>query len=223
MPLGETMQGLLASSAAGFVSRVICHPIDTLKARLQAPQLGAPRHGLYRGLTAALVGGVPATCMYLTSYELCKKTLSATPVLEDSPFAVYFVSGMAAEACSCTIFVPTDVIKERLQVQGAASGYNYRGSWDALRQILAQEGARGLYRGYGASLLSYGPFSALYFAFYEHLKAARWLGGGGGGGGSGSGSGGRGEDGAFLDNLYRYAARTHAHAATLRRQQIHNN
>jgi WD40 repeat protein len=28
----------------------------------------------------------------------------------------------------------------------------------------------------GASLLSFGPFSALYFAFYEHLKAARWLG-----------------------------------------------
>lgn len=32
------------------------------------------------------------------------------------------------------------------------------------------EGARGLYRAYGATVMSFGPFSALYFLFYEMLK-----------------------------------------------------
>ena len=32
------------------------------------------------------------------------------------------------------------------------------------------EGARGLYRAYGATVMSFGPFSALYFLFYEKLK-----------------------------------------------------
>jgi len=182
-------EGLLASCVAGFASRVICHPIDTLKARLQAAQGSMPSGagGLYRGLTAALIGGVPATCLYLSSYELSKKTLSSTPVIQDSPFAVYFVSGILAEGVSCSVFVPTDVIKERLQVQGSASPYKYKGSFDALRQIMSQEGLRGLYKGYGASLLSFGPFSALYFVFYEGLKKKLHTQHGG----------------SFLDNLYR--------------------
>jgi hypothetical protein len=32
------------------------------------------------------------------------------------------------------------------------------------------EGARGLYRAYGATVMSFGPFSALYFMFYEYAK-----------------------------------------------------
>jgi hypothetical protein len=29
---------------------------------------------------------------------------------------------------------------------------------------------RGLYRAYGATVMSFGPFSALYFLFYEKMK-----------------------------------------------------
>lgn len=32
------------------------------------------------------------------------------------------------------------------------------------------EGIRGLYRAYGATVMSFGPFSALYFLFYEYIK-----------------------------------------------------
>jgi len=39
-------------------------------------------------------------------------------------------------------------------------------SWDALRMILRTEGRRGIYKGYAATLASFGPFSALYFVFY---------------------------------------------------------
>ena len=41
-------------------------------------------------------------------------------------------------------------------------------------QIMVYEGIAGLYRGYGATLASFGPFSALYFVFYERVRG--WAG-----------------------------------------------
>ena len=78
---------------------------------------------------------------------------------------------------SCVVFVPVDVVKERLQVQRSshvvgslqATGTPYKGSLHALRTIFVEEGIRGVYKGYGATLMSFGPFSALYFLFYEQV------------------------------------------------------
>lgn len=101
-----------------------------------------------------------------TTLEHGKPTLS-----HSQEFAVHFMAGMLAETVSCIIYVPVDVVKERMQVQRKASiGYHYNGSWDALRQIAKAEGMRGIYKGYGATLASFGPFSALYFMFYEQCK-----------------------------------------------------
>ncbi|GMF13779.1 unnamed protein product [Phytophthora lilii] len=85
---------------------------------------------------------------------------------------------MAAEALSCVLWVPIDVIKERMQVQGqsstasgAARKIYYRNTLDAVQTIARTERLSGLYKGYVATLLSFGPFSALYFMFYEKAKA----------------------------------------------------
>jgi hypothetical protein len=65
------------------------------------------------------------------------------------------------------------VIKERLQVQSTKQlGYRYNGSFDAFRTILRQEGAYALYKGYFATLFSYGPFSAIYFGMFEEVSQA---------------------------------------------------
>lgn len=37
---------------------------------------------------------------------------------------------------------------------------------------MSTEGIRGIYRGYGATIASFGPFSALYFMLYEQCKGA---------------------------------------------------
>ncbi|RYH29834.1 solute carrier family 25 protein [archaeon] len=71
---------------------------------------------------------------------------------------------------SCIFFIPVDVVKERLQVQSTCNtGYQYRGSLDAFATILRQEGFRGLYKGYWATLFSYGPFSSIYFWIFEEV------------------------------------------------------
>ena len=48
--------------------------------------------------------------------------------------------------------------------------YNYSNDIDAVKQILRHEGVWGIYKAYGATVFSFGPFSALYFLFYENLK-----------------------------------------------------
>ncbi len=121
--------------------------------------------------------------LYLCGYDFFKDSLSGrlsdpSPLNGASSPLIHLSAGMLAETLACVIYVPVDVIKERLQVQQRQSHnnnsshhqHNYRGSWDACRTILRQEGVRGIYKGYFATLASFGPFSALYFACYEQAK-----------------------------------------------------
>jgi len=184
---------LLSGATAGAVGKILFHPIDTCKSQVQAAgssvssAVGAFRQtlakggvlGLYRGIGAVLIGGTPATMIYLTSYETIKKEMtliSNTSSIKIPDYAIHFSCGMAAEAISCIVFVPVDVVKERMQVYQtfdktpSNAGLIYRNSWDSFRKILSKEGVGGIYRGYGATLLSFGPFSALYFVGYEKAK-----------------------------------------------------
>ena len=178
----------LSSFISGGVARCIVHPLDTLKAKIQIQQspkssefLSISRSfymtmnteglkGLYKGLNIAVLGSLPATCIYFTTYELSKNALTQSEIFGKNPFFVYFWSGIAAETVSCVFFVPIDVIKERLQVQENLKLYNYNGTLDAFRTILRSEGVRGIYKAYGATVASFGPFSAFYFLFYEKFK-----------------------------------------------------
>jgi hypothetical protein len=100
----------LSSASAGLIGRFICHPIDTLKAKLQVTDTRTLRDvmsstwrteglsGFYRGLGAVLIGGVPGVCVYLTTYEFCKDRLNQTRVGSQNLFLVYMTSGMISEA-----------------------------------------------------------------------------------------------------------------------------
>ncbi|KAF0722446.1 hypothetical protein Ae201684_018448 [Aphanomyces euteiches] len=178
---------MLGSAMAGILARVVCHPLDVAKANLQATgqtifqnsshvlrhtfQLEGMR-GLYRGFGVILLGSAPATCMYLTSYEESKKLLETNDTFKQSLFLTSFTAGIMAEAVSCVLWVPIDVIKERMQVQSKSKGaFYYKNTIDAATTIVRTEGLRGMYRGYGATLWSFGPFSAFFFLFYEKNKS----------------------------------------------------
>eukprot|EP01060_Flectonema_neradi_P004876 TRINITY_DN13203_c3_g1_i1.p1 TRINITY_DN13203_c3_g1~~TRINITY_DN13203_c3_g1_i1.p1 ORF type:complete len:218 (+),score=17.60 TRINITY_DN13203_c3_g1_i1:56-709(+) len=181
------MDVVIASTTAGFVSRMCCHPIDTCKARIQSAQSGPKMNlkssfshilrtegisGLYRGIGIAAVGSAPAGCLYLSTYEFSKSTLASLGLGDNMRFLPDFASGFIAETVSCCLWVPIDVIKERLQVQGKDVSGRYSGSLDAIRVIAKTEGVGGFYKGYLSTLASFGPFSAFHFLFYEQLKTA---------------------------------------------------
>lgn len=155
---------MLGSAASGMLARLPMHPIDTVKARLQV-QRGAAGYanflealvaiarteglrGLYRGIGIAFGGSVPGSMLYFTSYERSRDTLPAhVPWLAAVPEVNHLIAGLVAEAVSCVFWVPIDVIKERMQVQGGiaraeaagstGSGAYYRNTADAVRQVSA--------------------------------------------------------------------------------------
>lgn len=49
--------------------------------------------------------------------------------------------------------------------------YNYKGTFDAIRQISSKEGILALYKAYGATILSFGPFTGIHLAFYDKFKS----------------------------------------------------
>lgn len=92
--------------------------------------------------------------------------------------------GFAADLAASPLYVPTEVLKTRLQLQGRYnnpyfhSGYNYRSTMHAFRTIVRTEGYAELFSGYKATLFRDLPFSALQFAFYEQEQtwARDWKG-----------------------------------------------
>lgn len=93
--------------------------------------------------------------------------------------------GFFADLAASVIYVPSEVLKTRLQLQGRynnpffSSGYNYRSTIDATRTIIRNEGLSALFYGYKATIFRDLPFSALQFWFYEQEQkwAKQWVGG----------------------------------------------
>ena len=107
----ENVVNLASSALAGLISRLICHPIDTCKAKLQSGDSfkgvsdvvsktvkNEGIRGFYQGMGAALFGGIPGVCIYISTYEASKAYLNRNAWMGANPFVSYFLSGMAAEA-----------------------------------------------------------------------------------------------------------------------------
>ena len=86
----------------------------------------------------------------------------------DSPldFLTELGAGGLAAGVSKTAMAPLERIKLILQLQDAspAGGVRYRGLWDALRRLPAEQGALSLWRGNVAGVARYFPAQALNFA-----------------------------------------------------------
>lgn len=136
--------------------------------------------GLYRGFAITSALAVPATCLYFSSYELSKSHLlthfqdkkdpqtSAKELSFKAALLLDLVCGFTAEAISCILYVPMDVCKERLQVYSVMRPEGLQAVKPSLREVAG--GFRGLYSGYGATLLSFGPFSALFFTLNHQFS-----------------------------------------------------
>ncbi|ODQ63285.1 mitochondrial carrier, partial [Nadsonia fulvescens var. elongata DSM 6958] len=144
--------------------------------------------GLYGGYTPAVLGSFPGTFLFFVTYESCKRTLinadgAAFGGYLPATFA-HLMAGFLGDLASSVVYVPSEVLKTRLQLQGRynnthfKSGYNYKGLIDAVRTIVRNEGPKALFYGYKETLYRDLPFSALQFAFYEqfHSLAQVWVG-----------------------------------------------
>ena len=135
---------------------------------LRAEGVGA----LYKGIGAVMVGAAPAQALYFVGYEGMKELLQAVGGEGARKSAMGgFAAGFGAQLVGSVAWVPMDVVKERLQIEGQMKVEEaYGGSLNALRRIVRSEGVAGLYRAYFVHQLTWAPFNGLYFMIYERSK-----------------------------------------------------
>ncbi|KAL2037585.1 hypothetical protein N7G274_009698 [Stereocaulon virgatum] len=179
---------MIAGGIGGTSGDLLMHSIDTVKTRQQGdphmpPKYGSLssayvkifrqegfRRGLYSGVAPAFLGSFPGTLIFFGTYEYSKRHLLAAGI---NPTLAYLAGGFIADFAASFVYVPSEVLKTRLQLQGRHnnpffnSGYNYRSTLDAARTIVRTEGLSALFYGYKATIFRDLPFSALQFAFYE--------------------------------------------------------
>lgn len=163
--LRTLFEGFIAGGTAGVVVETALYPIDTIKTRLQAARGGGQiiLKGLYSGLAGNLAGVLPASALFIGVYEPAKKKLLKM-FPEDLSALAHLAAGACGGLAASLIRVPTEVVKQRMQTGQFASAPN------AVRLIVASEGFKGLYAGYGSFLLRDLPFDAMQFCIYEQLR-----------------------------------------------------
>jgi hypothetical protein len=191
---------MLSGGIGGTFGDMIMHSIDTVKTRQQGDPHLPPKYttlgssywtilrqegvwrGLYGGVAPAFIGSFGGTVLFFGSYEYSKRAMLDWGALP--PWLTYFSAGVIADLVASPVYVPSEVLKTRLQLQGRynnphfASGYNYRGTFHALRSIVRHEGFGALFYGFKATIYRDVPYSALQFAFYEEEQklAKAWVG-----------------------------------------------
>lgn len=175
------------------------YPVVVLKTRQQVAQsqvsciktaFSMVRHegfrALYRGFGTSLTGTIPARALYMGALEVTKSNVGTTTVRMGLPeptaaAIANAAAGLSAAIAAQLVWTPVDVVSQRLMVQGCgnsklsnASACKYLNGIDAFRKILRTDGPRGLYRGFGISILTYAPSNAVWWASYSVAQRLVW-------------------------------------------------
>lgn len=163
------VDSLVSGGIAGTCVDLVFFPIDTLKTRLQAKNgffANGGWRGVYSGVGSTIVASAPGAALFFVVYDQLKQQLNQTTSLSDPK--IHMISSSLGEVAACTVRVPSEVIKQRVQ-----TGVHAR-SMHALKAILSNtlgEGVfKGLYRGFSITLMREIPFTAVQFPLYEKLK-----------------------------------------------------
>lgn len=128
---------------------------------------------LWRGVQTMMTGCVPAHALYFSSYELIKQNMSTTsidPISGKSSTHLdasgATVAGVVSTFFHDSIMTPMDTVKQRMQLG------HYKSMSNAFSYILQHEGAIGLYRSFGVTLLTNLPYGIIVMNTNEFLRDA---------------------------------------------------
>lgn len=151
---------------------------------------------LYRGFGTSLMGTIPARALYMAALEITKSNVGTATVRLGLPeptaaTIANAAAGLSAAMAAQLVWTPIDVVSQRLMVQGGGGGgggnsssklpaaasttsCRYANGIDAFRKILHSDGPKGLYRGFGISILTYAPSNAVWWASYSVAQRLVW-------------------------------------------------
>lgn len=178
-------QRALAAGLTGLGGSLCANGPDVVKVRLFAEPgrygsfRAAARHilateGLHslllRGVSASAPRGAAIAVGEVTTYDHTKATLRRHVADQGpEPFWLHVVSSLVTGVVATTLAAPFDTLKSRVMVD---DGTRYRGFLDALRQILRDEGALSLFKGWCPAYTRLGPHAILTFPLLEQMRKA---------------------------------------------------
>ncbi|KAF6989449.1 hypothetical protein CFC21_006782 [Triticum aestivum] len=189
-------QQVVAGAGAGLAVSFLACPTELIKCRLQAQSslaeagavsrvalpkgpMDVARHvmrdagvkGLFKGIVPTMGREIPGNAIMFGVYEAVKQYMAGgqdTSGLGQG--SLILAGGLAGGALWLTVY-PTDVVKSVIQVDDYKKP-RYSGSIDALKKIVAADGVKGLYKGFGPAMARSVPANAATFVAYEITRSA---------------------------------------------------
>ena len=178
---------IVAGSAAGMASVAVCHPLDTIRTRLQS----SPEkfHGLRQTIQVtyqkeALRGFYKGFFPPLFSQAIYKSviftTSSKTKAFLNDRFSIFrhnylltiCCSGAFAGGVNSIVVTPVELVRNRLQCQYEPDKQSriYRNSLQVISSVIRKQGFFGLWQGMSAALYRDSLGVACYFFGFELLN-----------------------------------------------------
>ncbi|XP_069014600.1 solute carrier family 25 member 47-A [Embiotoca jacksoni] len=187
------LEVFLSGLAGGIAQISVMSPGDIVKVRLQCqteskrrggnmpkPKYHGPVHcllsiikeegfmGLYRGALPLMLRDGPSYATYFLTYAtICEwLTDSSTKRLD---WSVVMLAGGVAGMTGWTVGTPMDVIKARLQMDGAQETKRYKGFFHCITETVRVEGGGVFFKSLGINCLRAFPVNMVVFFTYEFL------------------------------------------------------
>lgn len=188
-----TLDVVLSGMAAGVAQTSVMSPGDLVKVRLQCqteakrgglvkPKYRGPVHcllsilkeegfrGLYRGALPLMLRDGPSYATYFLMYStICESLTDSNSDKKRPDWGVVMLAGGIAGASAWAVATPMDVIKARLQMDGARDVKQYKGLLHCIRETVRHEGAKVFYRSLSINCLRAFPSNMVVFMTYELL------------------------------------------------------
>ncbi|KAF9620444.1 hypothetical protein IFM89_012621 [Coptis chinensis] len=190
-------QQIACGAGAGVAVSFLACPTELIKCRLQAQsaladvsssgggvKYGGPMdvakqvlrseggmRGLFKGLAPTFAREVPGNAAMFGVYEGVKQLIAGGQDTSGLGRGSMIVAGGLAGAAFWFMVYPTDVVKSVIQVDSYKNP-KFSGSIDAFKKILATEGVKGLYKGFGPAMARSVPANAACFLAYEVTRSS---------------------------------------------------
>ena len=127
--------------------------------------------GFYKGFSISLLGLISGP-VYVTTFEISRENIRNTihniiPTYSQPISAT--CGGLIATSFAQMIQTPIDIISQKRMVNKYIDKIELN-SMDIIRNIIKEDGLKGLYRGLSLSIFTYAPTSALVWGSYYYLK-----------------------------------------------------
>nr|POE49324.1 solute carrier family 25 member 38 like [Quercus suber] len=183
---------LVAGLSSGATSAIILQPADLLKTRVQQSKSSNltqalreilqgpnPIRSLWRGAVPSVLRTGMGSALYFGLLNQMRVYASKLPVVQvhnstltasTSPPKLSnlanLTTGALARVTAGLVVNPITVLKVRYE----STHYAYTSLFGAAKDILAKEGPRGFFAGFGATAVRDAPYAGLYVVIYEQCK-----------------------------------------------------